>query len=58
MKQELLKRGVYLTIMVVFLIMSLFTVDVFTSHTYAVISIVVGAVACHLPTHKNKMKYE
>ncbi len=58
MRQALLKRGVYMTIMVMFLILSLFTIDVFKSHIYAAISIITGAFACHLPKNQNKIEYE
>lgn len=58
MKQELLKRGIYMTIMVVFLTLSLFTVDVLISHIYAAISIVIGAFACHLPKQETNIEYE
>jgi hypothetical protein len=58
MKRELLKRGIYMTIMVILLILSLFTVDILISHTYAAISIVLGAFACYLPKNENNTEYE
>lgn len=58
MKQEILNRGIYTTIMLVFLQLSLFTTDVFISHIFAAVSIVVGAFACRLPHNQTKIKYE
>jgi hypothetical protein len=58
MKHDLLKRCFYMTAMLILLVMSLFTKDIFTSHIYAVISLLIGAIACLFTTNKNNIKYE
>ncbi len=58
MKQELLKRSIYMNIMLVFLVLSLFTKDILISHIYAAISIIIGAFACYIPKNENNIEYE
>ncbi len=56
LKQNVLKTGMYMMMMILFLIISLFTNDVFISHLYASVSIIIGALATHnVSTQK---KYE
>jgi hypothetical protein len=58
MKHDLLKRCFYMTAMIILLIMSLFTEDIFTSHIYAITSVLIGAIACLFTTNKNNIEYE
>ncbi len=58
MKQNNFKRILYMIIMLILLIMSLITTDVFISHLYAFISIIIGALASHQPSDQNKISYE
>lgn len=58
MKQEILKRSIYMATMAIFLTLSLFTADVLVSHIYAAISIIIGAFACHLPKQETNIEYE
>jgi hypothetical protein len=58
MKEGFLKRGAYMTIMIIFLILSLFTNDVFISNIYAAISIVLGLFACNSPKQETNIEYE
>ncbi len=58
MKQEILKQGICMIIMIAFLLLSIYTTDVLISHIYAVISIVVGAFAYNLPNNETNVDYE
>jgi hypothetical protein len=58
MKQELIKRSIYMNIMLAFLVLSLFTEDVLISHMYAAISIIIGALTCYNSKNENNFEYE
>jgi hypothetical protein len=58
MKQNVLKTGLYMIMILLFLIISLFTIDVFISHLYASVSIIIGAFASHNLSNQNKTNYE
>jgi hypothetical protein len=58
LKQKILKTGMYMMMMILFLIISLFTDDVFISHLYACVSIIIGALATHNLSNQNKRNYE